>query len=315
MKRPSRFLLAVDRLPLFLLTGISVAATLLLTLMPGDAAPDIPLFPHADKVAHFLMFGSVACAALWDWGRRAGCITRRLWLAVALTVSLFGGLIELAQSAMPYGRSGDWADWLADMVGAFFLPLMLWRVIRRFVDVYNFHLLTYGDCQSVPQWVKSLYFGAFPPEERRDWADLVSKLADGASPVSITMIFSRMRPVGFITWWRLGNVVYVEHFAVDPAMRGGGIGARAIKSFVDSVGLPVVLEVEPADTGDMALRRIGFYERCGFTAHPSHPYLQPSYSPGLPSVPLMLMTAGAPETIDLPEITRRLHTTVYGVRP
>ena len=75
-------------------------------------------------------------------------------------------------------------------------------------------------------------------------------------------------------------------------------------------GLPLILEVELPGANDMASRRIGFYERCGFTAHHDVDYIQPAYAPGLPSIPLLLMS-----TAPIPEPDRTisdLHRIVYG---
>ena len=79
----------------------------------------------------------------------------------------------------------------------------------------------------------------------------------------------------------------MEHFAIISAMRGGGLGGEAIRNFVAADPMPVILEVEPSGSNDMADRRIAFYERCGFTGHRDFEYIQPPYSPGLPEVPLM----------------------------
>ena len=80
-----------------------------------------------------------------------------------------------------------------------------------------------------------------------------------------------------------------------------------------SFGPPVVPEVEipEGDEDDMTRRRVRFYERCGFMPFPSFRYIQPPYSPGLPSLELMLMASS--ESVSLEEATRLLHTHVYGV--
>ena len=65
------------------------------------------------------------------------------------------------------------------------------------------------------------------------------------------------RYVGFITGWLFDGYTYVEHFAIDPAARNGGIGAEAMKQFLVFCGTSVVLEVE-MPTDEMSKRRISF---------------------------------------------------------
>lgn len=72
------------------------------------ASPDLVDF---DKVAHFGVFGLLAMLVV-----RNGFTPRRAWVAV-LAVSLFGLTDEWHQSFTP-GRSVEFADWVADTLGA-----------------------------------------------------------------------------------------------------------------------------------------------------------------------------------------------------
>lgn len=76
-------------------------------LLPQQALPKVGL---SDKTEHFAAFGLLT---FWF----GTIVVRRDLPWVALGVLLFGGLIELAQSAMGLGRSGDWWDLLADAIG------------------------------------------------------------------------------------------------------------------------------------------------------------------------------------------------------
>ena len=96
---------------------------------------------------------------------------------------------------------------------------------------------------------------------------------------------------GFLTYWEFPGYVYVEHFAVEPEMRGSDIGGSTLRHLVECVSDCVLLEVEHPDTPE-ARRRIGFYERHGFRLHADIEYMQPPYDPSLPEVPLLLMTHG-----------------------
>ena len=78
-----------------------------LTLTPVTPGPQG--LPGLDKLAHVLAFGALAAPLAFAYPRH--------WRAVALVVLAYGGMIEIVQ---PYtGRSAEWADFLADGVGAF----------------------------------------------------------------------------------------------------------------------------------------------------------------------------------------------------
>lgn len=310
----SRICFTLSRIPPFLLSALLILAILLLTLLPGNELPTPPDIPLFDKWTHALMFGTLAVVLLYDWSRRRGSLTWHLWVAAATISTLLGGAIELLQDAMGLGRSGEWLDFVADAIGAFILPIPLWPLLRRILQAYSLSLLPLRPSSRSLPWVESLYTDAFPAHERRPWDALLEKFSDCSNSFHITGIYSMGRIVGFISWWQMDNFRYVEHFAIHPFNRSAGIGAKAITRFIGH-GSPVVLEVEPADTGTMASRRIDFYSRCGFKPHPRFPYIQPPYAPGLPAIPLMLMTASAPGTatpVDLPQAAATIHTRVYG---
>jgi VanZ family protein len=89
-----------------------------LSLGPAPAAPG------SDKLHHFLVYGVMSFAAL-GFARGA----RGLLTAAATTLAL-GGLFELLQTTVP-GRSGEWADFGADAVGALLGCALALLVLRR----------------------------------------------------------------------------------------------------------------------------------------------------------------------------------------
>lgn len=302
----------VNRIPLFLLSGVAITLLLILTLLPADGLPKVQLFPHADKVVHALMFGLVAVAVFWDRSRIRSKASLRTYFITGLSITLLGGIIEILQNALDIGRSGDVADWLADAAGAFLLPLLLWKPLTQSVTAYicSVRLLRKPGAADLA-FVKRVYTESFPPEERRDWLQLSRMLCDTTSDVSLLMIYSHSRRIGFITLWRLGDILYIEHFATDSSKRGGGLGARALNTILARTSTPVVLEVEPAHVSNAARRRIAFYERNGFTALDHFHYVQPPYSPDLPAVNLLLMSTDA--TVVAASVSATLHKRVYGV--
>jgi ribosomal protein S18 acetylase RimI-like enzyme len=114
-----------------------------------------------------------------------------------------------------------------------------------------------------------------------------------------------------ITVWKLEKFVFIEHFAVAPACRNQGLGAKILQEVKEMLSARLVLEAELPET-DLARRRIGFYQRNGFTLN-EYPYLQPSYGKGREAVPLFLMTTGGSISEgEFEAVKSALYKTVYG---
>ena len=50
---------------------------------------------------------------------------------------------------------------------------------------------------------------------------------------------------GFLAVWRFEGLLYVDHFAVNPQLRGGGIGSKMIAALKEAADIPQVLPEEP----------------------------------------------------------------------
>ena len=101
---------------------------------------------------------------------------------------------------------------------------------------------------------------------------------------------STMHAAGFLAVWEFESFTYIEHFAVDPALRNSGTGSAMLQELVRKYQKQICLEVElPED--ELTRRRIGFYERNGFVFN-EYPYIQPPISKGKSPVPLRVMTYG-----------------------
>jgi len=108
-QKPRGFLLDVGPALLYLAVLFWFGLTPLKSL-PG------PQFALQDKAWHLVAFGGAAALlarSLGHWGRKALPAARD---AAAAAISL-GGLLELLQSLTAY-RSADWADFVADSLGA-----------------------------------------------------------------------------------------------------------------------------------------------------------------------------------------------------
>lgn len=104
--------------------------------MTSDDVPEIEwkFFIETDKIVHFLMFFGLSIVASFNYiyiNKGHIIILKLIAFAILLPI-LYGALIEIIQSEYCIGRSGDWFDFGADMLGSLAtLPFSLW--FRRFM--------------------------------------------------------------------------------------------------------------------------------------------------------------------------------------
>lgn len=137
--------------------------------------------------------------------------------------------------------------------------------------------------------IQTWYEGAFPLDERRDFADLVRLLS--CPDMHLCALLNDDSLVGFILYWQWDEVIFVEHFAIAPNERGKQFGQQALTKLLELPFQYCLLEVErPVD--ETGYRRIRFYERQGFTLNPFD-YIQPPYQPDKAPVPMRFMSIPA----------------------
>ena len=107
----------------------------------------------------------------------------------------------------------------------------------------------------------NLYLAAFPPEERRD-ADAVFDMARSRPEFACHALRLDGAFAGLLTAWHLEGFDYVEHFAVEPHLRGRNLGGDAIDAFVALHDRPVVLEVEPPHAGGASVSMSAMGSSC-----------------------------------------------------
>lgn len=113
---------------------------------------------------------------------------------------------------------------------------------------------------------------SFPESERRTYAGQKELLADQHYRL-LTETDNNNQIVAFIAAWEFPSFRFIEHFAVDPILRGSGIGGKMLTAYMIESKKPILLEVEYPDT-KLAQRRIDFYERLGYHLN-SFEYVQP----------------------------------------
>ena len=127
----------------------------------------------------------------------------------------------------------------------------------------------------------------FPPDERRSYKG--QKALMDEDNYCVYTVEEDGVVIAFFAVWFLDGFVFAEHLAVDKMYHNGGIGTKLIKRVMDSLDVPMVLEIELENSSEMAKRRAGFYRRLGFNIN-TYDYAQPSYGEGKSEIPMHLVS-------------------------
>lgn len=158
--------------------------------------------------------------------------------------------------------------------------------------------------------LKSIYHDSFPPDERREWHELLELIYH--SDFNFYCITNNTDPVGLITLWEWAEFTFIEHFAIDKTFRAQGIGSEVINQLKKEKSTKIILETEEPTT-DLATRRIAFYTSLGFQTCEEE-YYQPPYSKDKKAVKMLLMNY--PDKIAKTEFTTirsKLYKEVYQI--
>ena len=129
----------------------------------------------------------------------------------------------------------------------------------------------------------ALYRISFPMHEQRESVSQTAILAHPAYHFDVVLDDATF--VGEVLYWEVGGFLYIEHFCILPQMRNRRYGQKVLELLQTK---PLILEIDPPVT-DIAERRKGFYERCGFVANP-YPHIHPPYHKGNHGHDLVIMS-------------------------
>ena len=119
--------------------------------------------------------------------------------------------------------------------------------------------------------------------------------------------------VGVVGYWEISGFCFVEHVAVSASHRSGGYGRRAIQLVQQNAQGPILVDVEPFGTDQLAARRVAFYNRLGFH-YCGTPVTLPPYA-GKTTEPSNLMAW--PMALNLAEreqVVETIKRVVYGLQ-
>ena len=115
-----------------ILCGIVI---LILTGLPGSLLPRVKPTIGIDKVVHTFMYAGFAYACLWGYRKQFvsnGLVYRRKAIILTVIISIIhGSLTELMQEYFIPKRSGDWFDFLSDIIGMGIGVLVFYLFFRR----------------------------------------------------------------------------------------------------------------------------------------------------------------------------------------
>ncbi len=164
--------------------------------------------------------------------------------------------------------------------------------------------------ETIPHQIKGLYEQAFPLYERRPWS--YQQMLVTANKLQLKQVILENIFAGFIFYWKLSNCIFIEHFAIDAALRGKGTGAAVMKQMAFNF-VNIVLETEPAQKSEEARRRITFYQNLGYRKF-AFPYQQPPYANEYPwqEMDLMHNTGGSSEA-NFNTLKKEIYSVVYDI--
>ncbi|MEJ8591269.1 GNAT family N-acetyltransferase [Riemerella anatipestifer] len=155
------------------------------------------------------------------------------------------------------------------------------------------------------QEIYQSYINTFPKDERRDEADFWALTRKEFSP--IREITRGEASVGYIIVWDLSLCLFVEHFEIYTPFRNQNLGSQVLNYLKNKFPL-IVLESEPDSLGELASRRLNFYQRNGFTVLDKS-YIQPAYSEDKMPINMYLLGTNMPD--DLCIVTEEIKSKVY----
>jgi len=141
----------------------------------------------------------------------------------------------------------------------------------------------------------ALYKISFPAHEQRE-ARSQSQILQQES-YHFDVICDNGEFIGEILYWDIGGAFYIEHFCILPSMRNKHYGQKVLSAYQPTT---LILEIDPP-VNEIAIRRKGFYERCGFVENPYF-HVHPAYHRGNQGHELVIMSS--PEMLTPDEYER-----------
>ena len=153
--------------------------------------------------------------------------------------------------------------------------------------------LAFGRCRDINgplmEAALALYRSSFPAHELRLPPDQRDVMSDPLYHFDMCLLDGAL--AGLILYWDFGTYIYVEHFCVEPSLRGHGLGTLILAELARQ-NKTIILEIDPLTTA-IAHKRLRFYQSMGFHANPwAHHH--PSYHQGIADHELLVLSYPQP---------------------
>lgn len=155
-----------------------------------------------------------------------------------------------------------------------------------------------------------LYNTAFPQDERRSLFE--HKLVQDDPRFHFAAIRYEGLTAGFLAYWELHDLLFIEHFAIEPEFRSEGIGSRVIEDLQYEADRMIVLDVEPEDESVNAVRRVHFYEKHGFR-YCHKPVVLPTYWSAKPIASNLMVWAPNNSKLTQKQILESISRSIYNI--
>ena len=146
--------------------------------------------------------------------------------------------------------------------------------------------------KALQEQVWGLYEGSFPACEKRSYPAFITATSDARFNAKV-ILNDGGNLAAILFYWLADNMLYVEHLAVNPVMRGENIGSTVLKELIKTYkNHVIILEIDPP-VDEISIRRLNFYERVGFVSNDYH-FIHPSFAVGEKAQPhkLVILTYG-----------------------
>ena len=175
--------------------------------------------------------------------------------------------------------------------------------------------LRFEDFRNFPEHrheLQEIYESHLPEDERWSFEYLLKAYAKGQKEIYLLFIEEEM--VGLLVQTPVEEFLFAEYWAIRQRGKGASSGFYFARDILEFWGdRPVYCEVDPADTGEIARKRIQFYRRSfGFELFDEIPYVQPALQAHTQAVPMHLMARNCKEFLTrFPEIRAEHFRKIY----
>lgn len=118
--------------------------------------------------------------------------------------------------------------------------------------------LAFGRCRDINgplmEAALALYRSSFPAHELRLPPDQRDVMGNPLYHFDMCLLDGAL--AGLILYWDFGTYIYVEHFCVEPSLRGHGLGTLILAELARQ-NKTIILEIDPL-VDDASVRRKGF---------------------------------------------------------